>query len=203
MSQDVTQITTHAALALARLVEQYKGKPLFSALLNCITPQVQQIEDMLFSVRDGLQLANAVGAQLDVIGRIVGQAREASNDAEYRLRIAARIRANLSTGSTESILSVFSLLLPPPDHTLKITPHYPAAFVLDLFGETDPALTPLYARFLADSKAAGVGGIGILTVVPDEETFIFDDAASPVPASDLGFGDATDSSVGGHLGGVF
>jgi hypothetical protein len=199
LSRDVEQITAHATLALARLVEQYKGKPLFAALLNCITPQVQQIENLFISIRDGLRLASAVGAQLDILGRVVGQAREASNDTDYRARIGARIKANLSTGSTESIFAVFSLLL--PGHTLEIKPYYPAEFVLNVFGATDSALTPLYARFLADTKAGGVRGQGVYSLNSDATTFTFSEVGAPNDIN-LGFGNNA-QTTGAHLGGIF
>lgn len=202
MSVDITQIDDHGARMVSRLAEQYKGKPLIEALLATIAPQVQQVEDMLFGVLLGYRLeASASGEQLDVLGRVVGQDREAADDAEYRLRIAARIRANVSTGSAESIYRVFSILLPAPDNTLAITPHYPASFVLDVFGAIDPTLVSLYSRFLADSKAAGVGGAGIYTSATDATTFTFSAVGDPDDA-DLGFGD-TARTTGGHLGGIF
>ena len=59
----------------------------------------------------------AVGAQLDVLGRIVGEARLGDPDANYRLRIKAGILLNVSSGTPEELLAIFRLLtsdLPSP-----------------------------------------------------------------------------------------
>ncbi len=166
------KISNHIAKALARLAQQYKDKPRIAAVLGVFVYQVQQIEDAGYDVMIFRRLANAEGEQLDVIGRIVGQDRESADDAEYRLRLAARIRANLSTGSAEDILTVFAILL--PDNTFKLTPYYPAAFTLEIMGDPiDEDLLPLYVQFLADTKAAGVGAQLIWSSDDPDEMFAF------------------------------
>lgn len=202
MSQDVTQITTHGALALARLATQYRGKPLISALLNCFAPQVQQIEDMLFGVLLGFRLDTpAVGEQLDVIGRVVGQDRESADDAEYKLRIAARIRANLSTGAAEDLYTVFGILL--PGITLSIVPQYPASFIMDALEEIDGDLVPLYRQFFSDTKAAGVYAQFTYSLYDEAHSFTLAAAQGTVTSSStLGLADDAQTS-GGHLRGVF
>lgn len=202
MSRDVAQITTHAALALARLAQQYKGRPLISGLLNCFAPQVQQIEDLLFEILLGFRLDTpAVGEQLDVIGRVVGQDRESANDAEYKLRISARIRANLSTGSPEDLYRVFRILL--PGITLSITPEYPAGFVMDALETIDGALVPLYRQFFSDTKAAGIYGQFTYALFDTAHTFTIAAAQGTVTTSST-LGAADDAqTTGGHLRGVF
>lgn len=202
MAIDVVQITDHEARAEARLAEQYKRAEKLKGLLACFTVQCQQIEDMLFGVLLGYRLNLAVGEQLDVIGRVVGQDRESADDAEYRLRLAARIRANLSHGSAEDIYLVFGILLPTA--TLVLEPVYPAGFVLNVYGALDESLIPLYSRFLQDTKAAGVNGQGIYSLFTEGFTFILSDEADAIENDpNTGLGDATDPDVGGHLAGVF
>lgn len=192
------KITNHISKALARLAQQYKGKPRMAAVLGIFVYQVQQIEDAGYDVMIYRRLANAEGEQLDLIGRIIGQDREAADDAEYRLRLAARIRANLSTGSAEDILTVFSILL--PDNTIHLSPLYPAAILLEI-GEIDEDLLPLYVQFLADTKAAGVGAQLVWLTDPEAAMFTFNDATAIVDDPDLGFSDTVPSS-GGNLAGV-
>lgn len=201
MSRDVTKVTDHGNQALARLATQYQGKPLMAALLRVFTPLVQQVEDMLYAMQLAMQLANAEGVQLDVIGALVGQSREAADDAQYRLRIAARIKTNISTGTVEDIYAVFAILL--PSNTLAGMPDYPAGFILDV-GPVDPALFPLYESFFADAKGKGIAGQLWYDVTDSAHQLLLDDAASPSPDSDdLGLGDTADDTVGGELGGAF
>jgi len=97
----------------------------------------------------------AFGESLNILGRIVGQERENSaDDSEYRTRISARVQANRSSGHIEDVLRVFDILL--PNATLKMTPYYPAGFVLDATPSVSAALEQVYRQFLEASKAAGV-----------------------------------------------
>lgn len=204
MAVDVEQNTAYEARALGRLAQQYQGAPVLSAILGIFAAQGQALEEAFFAILLGYRLSTPpIGAQLDVLGRTVGQDREASTDAEYLQRIIARVAANRSSGSPEDLYTVFALLLPAPGNTLVLAPYYPANFSLNVFGETDPNLTSLYSRFLADTKAAGVQGIGVLTIFPDAETFTLDNSDSPSADPDLGLGDSSDPLVGGHLAGAF
>ncbi len=199
MAKVPDKITNHHARALARLAEQFKNKPALAALLGVFDYQVQLLENAFYDVMIFRRLSEAEGEQLDVIGRIVGQDREASDDDEYRLRLAARIRANLSTGSAESIYAVFHILL--PDSQLALTPLYPAAFDFEIVDVIDPTLQPLYLRFLQDTKAAGVGAQLITSEFAMDMMFTFDDADDPEPDVDLGYSD-TDQLTGGYLASV-
>lgn len=201
MAQDVTQITDHTTRALARFAFQYRNKPLLSSLVTVFATQIQELETALFGVLLGYRIDQAVGEQLDVIGRVIGQARESATDAEYRLRLAARIRANLSTGSAEDIYTVFGILL--PTHTLELTPRYPASFVLDVIEAIDASLVALYSAFLRDTRAGGIGGQGIYALSAPAVMLTLDDAAAPVPDAALGLDDAGAPGAGGHLAGVF
>lgn len=201
MSRDVTKITDHANRALARLAQQYQGKPLMASLLRVFTPLVQQVEDMFSAMQLAMRLENAEGVQLDLLGALVGQPREAAGDSEYRLRIAARIKTNVSTGTVEDIYSVFKILLPSPI-VLALSPRYPAGFVLNVIGAVDLDLVPLYASFFQDAKGEGIEGQLLYSLYADANTFTLGDAGAPSTSSLTGLGDATDASVGGHLRGV-
>lgn len=200
MAIDIVQIADHHASALALLAEQYKGKPILERIIRVFTNHAQQIETVLYEIMLGYRLSTpAVGAQLDVLGRLVGQDRESADDTEYRLRIAARIRANRSGGAAEDLYAVFRILL--PDHTLSIVPQYPAAFLMEASQQIDESLLPLYKKFFGDTKAAGVYGQFIYAFFNPSNSFTFDDALAPEGGT--GFGDALDAGVGNHLVGVF
>lgn len=198
--QDVVKIDDHGLRALARLAQQYQDKPKLAALLNVFAPLIQQIEDMFFGMQLGLQLANAVGVQLDLIGKLVGQPREAAADNEYRLRIAARIKTNVSTGTIEDIYAVFLLLL--PSNTFAARADYPAGFVFDV-GEIDSSLEALYESFFYDAKGDGIAGQFWFSVTDAAHGLLLDDAASPSADVNKALTDAAGPTVGGLLGGAF
>jgi hypothetical protein len=167
-----SRVTDHESEALARLPESLKDKSNFAALLGAVSGEIQTLEDLFYALYSDRLLETAVGAQLDVLGKIVGQERGSSaDDAEYRLRIKARVKANKSSGSVKDILGVFLTLLGDLEG-VRLEQLPPASFILHLEGEeTSTTLAALYLDFLGDSKAAGVNAqLHTLTDTP-EDTF--------------------------------
>lgn len=110
MAGTPTKITDHDAQALAKLLEQYKKKKQIADLVTTQNIQIQDLEEGIFSIFGRLNFNTAVGAQLDIIGDIVGVARTGSSDADYRILILAKIGQNISNGEPERIISIFRLL---------------------------------------------------------------------------------------------
>lgn len=170
-------VTTHIADALARLAEQYKHKPKIAALISAFAEQIQAREDAGWQLFTEQSIDTAVGDQLDVLGKIVGERRDGSMDPDYRLRIRARIRANLSSGTVEDIYKVFRALLGAAVAMTAVftwMDSYPAMFVFRIVVPAIPmAQVPIYIRFLRDSKAGGVGAHFGWQTVPDALAFTF------------------------------
>lgn len=168
-----TQTTTHQADALARLPERHNNKTKLAALINACTNETQNIENALWQLASERSIGVAVGEQLDVIGRIVGQDRATSaSDAEYRLLLRARMTANQSSGSVNDIVAVFAAILESYED-IELTQYFPAALILSIIGEepiTDAEGT-LFADFLSDSKAAGIGAQFHYSTAPSAVTF--------------------------------
>lgn len=102
--------TTHEAEALDNLIEQFKSghgnqSNLEKLIVTYIT-QIQELENAWFELIDERTLDTSVGAQLDGIGRIVGEDRLGRNDDDYRQAIRGRIRLNLSRGTAEDIYAI-------------------------------------------------------------------------------------------------
>lgn len=173
----ITKITDHAEQAYARLVEQYKGKPKFKAVLYALARQIQELEDAYYQLLTERSIDTAVGVVLDILGKIVGERRGGASDADYRLRIRARIRANLSSGTVEEIYAVFRALLGPAvalTAVFKWLDAFPAQFVFTIVSPVIlAAQVPIFVRFLRDSKAGGVGAHFGWQPVPDAEAFTF------------------------------
>jgi hypothetical protein len=171
-------ITDHAAQALAKLAEQYKSKVKLAAQLGAFTAQTQAIEDALLGpsgLLPQVMLATATGAQLDLIGRFVGQPRTSFDDATYRLWLAARIQVNLSSGDVESIYSALKTLL-AAGQTLQIASEGAASFALRIFGAPLTNASAL-AGVVAQAKVAGVRAVLEYETVAPAATFTWDGAA--------------------------
>lgn len=105
-----TPIPNHVQAALNRLISQYKGKPVISGLLSAIVAPVQDIENALTDMNNLRYLPQATGAQLDVIGVIVGLPRpKGMSDASYLLELYGQIKINTSEGQPEQMIQAFLL----------------------------------------------------------------------------------------------
>lgn len=184
----LAHLTDHSDQAVARLLEQFRGGATMPALVRAIAAQVQAVEDALWDVLVLRQLASATGAQLDVIGRILGQAREGRADADYVLWLRARMLINLGSGRAEDLLAVFSAVM-QGSTSLELEEQFPAGLVLRVSSAAvvDPTQA---AGILRLAKAAGVYAILEAATTIDTTSFAFDDNGA-------GFGDSTNGAVGG------
>lgn len=123
---DLVQNENHVQDALDRLLHQFKNsedlKNFFTALLS----PLQTVETDLWALYTQRWAADAVGAQLDNLGAIVGQPRQGRTDAVYRLWIQARILANRSTGKADDTLTLLALVTDGAEYSL--TEKYVAAY---------------------------------------------------------------------------
>lgn len=197
---------------VARLIEQYVGKPRLEELLRIYLEQVQEAEDAAWQLATERFVSVAVGVQLDGLGEIVGQPRLGLSDDDYRAAIRARIRANNSEGTAPDLYSVAIALLGNPGGTgnVEVEPDSPAAVIVRFFVVLgfDPKIAN---DLLLDAVAAGVRMIVIALVdayattkrfisssdpaVGTQETaFGFDDANNPGYSSGT-FANAMDSTT--------
>ena len=100
----------HEAAAIGKLLEQFKSSPNLLAWMGSYLDQVQLVEQGIVDIFAGLDLDTAVGADLDRIGAIVGEARGNYDDDQYRLNLRARVLINKSNGSAANLLELLTLL---------------------------------------------------------------------------------------------
>jgi hypothetical protein len=156
---DITYTDSHATDALARLIEQYKGRPRMEAFIQAFADRVQDIEFALYMTLVESAIDDAVGAQLDVLGDLVGQDRQGMVDNEYRSFVKARIKANRSDGTIEQLIEIADLILEsqdvPPEDLIEVMELYPATVLFEAFGVTaNPLIT--WRDFLESAAAGGV-----------------------------------------------
>lgn len=174
-----------AASETNRLAQYIKGKPNMEAILDALRVQAVELSAALTDLRFARLITTAVGEQLDVLGEIVGAARESDTDEPYRLRIKAQVLVNRSSGCPEEIYAIFDLIK-PVGATMEIEDWFPAAFVLRLYGAaiTD-AEAARFGRIFRSSRAAGVGGRFHWSPAAAADTFTLDGTAAQ--ALDTGF----------------
>lgn len=161
------EITDHSDAAVDRLAGQFKNKEKIEGFLRSFTDQVQNFEDVLIQMRDLMTVSTATGAQLDLLGEIVGVTRGGRTDSNYRLAIRAKIAINVSKGTPDEIITIFALLT--------------GATVVQIY-EYFPGVVEIYGNVNFAYELLGDGA----------EAFAFDGGVDG-----LGFGDVFDSSVGG------
>lgn len=200
MSVGLYPITDHATQALARLAQQYKGKPLIEGLISLLCTQIQEIEDAIWQMASERLLDNAIGAQLDRLGGILGQTRGAYTDEEYRLILRAKVLINRSSGTAEELIAIFSTV--EPDATITVTDWPPACFELLLSDAISAADALMYRRFLTMARAGGVRGILRWYEVATTQRLTLSTHTSFTTSTSRGLSSTAAPTVGGHLGGA-
>lgn len=103
-----TEITTHVADAGALTLGQFFSKPRIQALLGFFTAEVQRAEPVIHDLITEQILDNAVGAQLDRWGRILGLPRTDASDADYLARLRTQLIVLHSRGGTAELQEIVS-----------------------------------------------------------------------------------------------
>lgn len=101
-------------------------------VLDLITPfieQVQNVEDMLDTLRTRRILATCTDAQLDSFGEIIGITRQGLSDANYRIALYRQILLNMSSGQPEEIIRFVDSIT---SENFRLTEPYTATLRLDL-----------------------------------------------------------------------
>jgi hypothetical protein len=168
----VEHIPDLADQSVALFIDQFREKPRLEAWSRSFLKECQLLEDVFWDILQKRDIDQASGAQLDVLGKIVGQPRVGATDAVYRLHLRARIRINISNGETVDVIAVAQLLLQTA--VFAYLEFYPASFVVDVLDPMleDPAFT---AALIAETRGAGVGSPLHFSDVPAEDTFAFAD----------------------------
>src|SRR5690349_3946784 len=80
-------------------------------LLAILATPFQSLENTLQDLLTKRSIDTAEGAQLDVIGKLVGQPRNGLDDDTYRRYCRARIATNRSNGTNENLITITDLIV--------------------------------------------------------------------------------------------
>ena len=92
------------------LLQQYKDKVKFEALITGMNNMANNFETALFEIRDNYTIETAISVQLDVLGEIQRETRNSLDDEIYRNRIKAKILINNGSGEHEIIILSLKVL---------------------------------------------------------------------------------------------
>ena len=171
----ITFKSTFEADSKDLLLEQFKSKANVEGTIGAFAKQVQEAEDVLEQLLNDRTVDGAVGNQLDVLGRVVGQDRDGRDDATYRLFIKARIQINRGSGTPEQILTLARLLTNTDTSAdISIIDEFPAFFVLEILEPVTEEDAAVIFELLNIARPAGVGAALQFTLTTSGATFTFD-----------------------------
>lgn len=192
----IFRVEDHAEQAHGLLLEQYRDRPRLRALLESYVDRCQELEDAAWDTLILRLIDNAENAQLDTIGRIVGEERKGRTDEIYRLWIKARIAINKSHGHPADIINVLRIVEPIP---FLYQEHYPATVVIEFLERIASSIQDLH-DIAEETAAAGVRVDIIYSIaIEADEMFSFSTVADEGAVdNDQSFG-LSDGTTGGHL----
>lgn len=172
MTIEIQHITDHVDRAQNRLLEQYNGEDDPENMVKDLTVEVQKLEDMFDQLHTLRDIDNAVGAQLDRLGTVVGFPRNTSDDDVYRLEIRAKIVKNVSQGEAERLISVYKFMTEASYVIFQDNP--PACLMMASDGVIPPALINANLIYELAQQTAGSGvKVGWLELFPAVGPFGF------------------------------
>lgn len=154
---------------LSLITSEYSQQPNFLAWLTGTLQLLEDTQLLLTGMPGAFSLSGAVGAQLDVIGQLVGANRDVGiplaggssvlDDAHYLSYIQAKIAANGWDGTTPGLYRIWNSVFPSVG--LQIIDNQNMTIQAVVTGLSDPIYADLLAAGLLVPKPAGVG----LTIV--------------------------------------
>lgn len=206
MSGNVTEITDVSAQALALLIPEYQETPRWQAWISSVMDSIQELESAAADVWGNvLNLDDAVGDQLDLLGRIVQEARDGRSDTDYRRALSVRVLVNRSQGRVEQLIQiarVFTSADLQVGAVIRLQEVQPAAI------EIRVVRTPVTTRGELDRRLrkAKAGGVKLSTIIHPggpNGSFFFIDSANYPEKVDTGFSDGPLGALaGGQLADV-
>ena len=186
----LTPKTTHIAEGLDDLIEIFKDQPNFEAWLSTILAEIQELEDVGAQIALLRSIDDSSDIQLDEIGAIPGQPRNALDDANYRAAIRAKILINKSGGTGDDILRVVAALLRAQAITAyELFEFFPRGQKI-VFGEVLGVISPsVVAQAVKSSRLAGVATHVEYSEQADADTFTFASGDTEEASSAQGLGD--------------
>lgn len=168
-------------------------------LLDIAKGSVDTLRETISAVYDSLDIDKATGKSLDMFGDMVGQARGAATDEQYRAMIKSKIARNLSNADFNSVIhAICAVFGCDPTDILLTESDKPCVATMEKLPYGSLISSNIDQR-TAIKIIAGLLPAGVrLESVVFAGTLEFA-ATSDVYDSDAGFGDI-DQTIGGYFG---
>lgn len=192
------------AQGLAWLTSAYVAQPNVRAMLAVYLAPFQEIQTALFEVYVGRMLANAtlydlpeMNAVLDVLGNIVGVARQGLSDEEYAILIRVCALCNRSSGTMADWSTIVGILQSSGASSGILTWEQGIrAFELGLW---DIQIPPsILAGMLSRARPSGITGFLSYSTWPDGNDVGWS-SLSDSSAGEAGWGSVSSTSAGGDM----
>ncbi len=193
----ITQQLDHAEQAAGLLLGVYQEKPRIRALLLSYVARCQELDDAIWGVIVKRLIDNAEAAQLDAIGRIVGEPRNGKVDALYRVYVLARIRINWSKGQPRDVIEVLRIV---EAQSFRYREYYPASILIEYLGLPPAALPTVLVDLAKQAKPAGVQ---LQLVAPTASNQFIVTTVGGSSAPTLGLGHFGSVIYGGYLSSAY
>jgi len=144
---------------LDKLLPQFRDKQNTLDLVSTYLEQVQDTEDLVFTVLGSRDLDVALGRALDQIGAYVGESRQGRSDSVYRDAIRLRIIINNSAGTPNDIIQAGKLII---SNNIIYSEVYPAKVRVEV-PDVAPSLTAS-----SRLKRAVMAGVDLEVTYPTE-----------------------------------
>jgi hypothetical protein len=150
-------ITDHVEQAADRLTSMFADRRVIEAMLRSYIKRIQRIEDELWKVINARDfLGTPAGIVLDILGQIVGEARDSRTDADYLEAIRIRILINKSSGKTLDLMRILNAAA--RGAWWDYWDDFPAGFGW-AFGGSASAWKAL-KKYMKEAKGGGIGASG-------------------------------------------
>ncbi len=153
----------HVETGQSRLLSQWQDKPNMSGLVKSIMQSVQEVEDTIHQIIDNMNIFDATGEQLDVIGTLIGLERNGMDDDSYRAELFKQISINRSDGTTEIIISLMEAATQTTNS--DFWEHYPASIFFLIRGG-------YFAKLKEILEAISQAGVRSLLMFDEGDCFV-------------------------------
>lgn len=192
----IDKILTHNADALNRLLEQYKGKTNLKKVIEIYTKQVQDLEDAFYTFFLLKSIQDSEGAQLDLIGKVIGQVRKlGESDETYRINLAVKIGINTSEGELEKVISIFKIIT--GSEWVKLDDYENGN--IGLTGNNLPIDQNSINLIFSNVERILLAGVRLLTIVDASVDDSFAFFGDNTVVNGKGFGSVSDAALGGKF----
>lgn len=167
-------------------------------LIRCFVEIIQEREDLYQAMLVAFLVDSAIGVQLDMIGKLVGQGRNGMVDDDYRRYIKARITVNKSDGLIEELITIAKLVVNDEDAYFHLINMGSAEL---LFRVEDITMSWSIAEILMEmlTKAVGGGIRLVFTFSPEPVGTRFRFAPYSGPDTGNGWGSTITPGLGAPL----